>query len=157
MTWKTTSGPSAVSVGATWELDEEHGDHRTIRIDKLDGGHFTATCTDRLTPGTHTVIEGTRNGDAWSLDRVRYAPVREGEKHFLALQFAAPLSTSTESGAVALLAGKKTIASGKVTSTGENGDRTETLNFLSPAWLNGKTMVEKSAVAGTGVTLTAHP
>ena len=157
VTWKTTSAPSAMSAGATWELDEEHGNHRTIRIDRVDGAHFTATCTDRFTPSIQTVIEGTRIADAYSFDRVRYAPVREGDKHFLALQFAAPLSSTADNGTVALLAGKKTIASGKVASSGTTTDRTGVLSFSSPAWLHGKTMVEESAVAGTGTTLTAHP
>ena len=157
VTWKTTSGPQTVSVGARWELDDEHGNHRTIRIDRLEGAHFTATCTDRLTPSVETVLEGTHDGDAWSFDRVRYAPVREGEKHFLALQFAAALSATVDNGTVALLAGKKTLAAGKVASTGAGGNRTTTLNFSSPAWMAGKTMREESATTDAGVTMTAHP
>ncbi|MGI4828144.1 MAG: hypothetical protein ACRYFU_08140 [Janthinobacterium lividum] len=140
--WTVTSAPAALSSGATWEMDEAKGNHRSIRIDKIDGMHITATATDRFQPGVHCTLEATRTGDGWSLDRVRFAPVRDGEKHALTLQFTTPLSSTADTTNLTLLAGKKPIASGSLASTGGPQDHTWTLTFANPTWLAGKTLVE---------------
>ena len=155
--WTINSAPAALTPGATWELDEEHGNHRSLHIDKVDGAHITVTSTDRFQPSIHCILEATRVGDGWSLDRVRFAPVRGGEKHFLALQFATPLSSTTDNAQLALFAGKKPMAAGSVAGTGSSSERTESLSFTSPAWLNGKTLVEQDTVTGKSVALSAHP
>ena len=145
--WSVLSAPAAISVGATWELEGQHGDRRSMRIDKVDGAHVTVTATDSLDPGVHSILEATRAGESWTIDQVRFAPVHDGERHFLALQFATPLSVTADTTPVALLAGRKAIASGAITGSGSGPDRTETLRFTSPAWLSGKTIAGGSAFA----------
>ncbi len=153
--WTITLSPSTLTGGAVWNLDEAHGDHRTLHIDKVAGAHVTITSTDSLRPNVRAVLEATRSGDAWTLDRVRFSPVRDGEKHFLTLQFPSPPSTGASSTPLSLLAGKKTIASGTLTLTGEAADRSGTLSFSNPAWLSGKTV--EATIALHPVTASPHP
>ena len=156
-TWTITSAPAALTPGATWELEGEHGNHRSIRIDKVDGTHLSVTTTDRFQPGVRCMLEVTRTGDSWTIDRARFSPARDGDKHALTLQFATPLSMTTDHAEVDLVAGKKkTIASGLVAAnkTPEGG---LTITFTNPAWLNGKTMTEASVAAKGAVSLSAHP
>jgi hypothetical protein len=153
--WSVVSAPGALTAGATWELDGAQGDHRTIRIDKADGTHLTVTSTDRFQPGVRCTLDVTRAGDGWSVERARFAPVRDGEKHGLTLAFATPLAMGTDRTEMTLLAGKKkTIASGAVAS-GTGGGLT--LSFGNPAWLNGKSMTEDMVAAAGTVSLSAHP
>ncbi len=155
--WTTTASPATLAVGSTWELDEAHGNHRSIRIDKVDGPHLTVTATDRFTPSVHCILEVTRAGDGWSVERARFAPVRDGEKHFLALQFANPLLAAADSTSLTLLAGKKSIAQGKLAGSGEGASRSTTLSFTNPGWLDGKTLTESATIGATTVALVAHP
>ena len=155
--WTITASPAALTPGAAWELDEEHGNHRSIRIETADGAHITAVSTDRFAPGVQCTLEATRSGDGWSIDRVRFAPTRDGGKHFLALQFTTPLSLAGDNTSLALLAGKKTIANGTVAASGAASNRTETLSFTNPAWLNGKTLVEQGVMTTKTIALSAQP
>lgn len=156
-TWTIASAPASLTPGATWELDEAHGDHRSILIDKVDGAHLTVTSTDRYQPGVHCTLEVTLAGDTWSIDRARFAPVRDGEKHPLTLQFTPSLAAATDKVEMTLIAGKKkTIAAG-VLAGNAGTDHTMTLSFTSPAWLNGKKMTEESAATKGTVILSAHP
>ncbi len=156
-TWTVSAAPATMTAGATWELDEEHGNHRSIHIDTFDGTHLTATATDRFAPSVHTLLDATRTGDGWSLTGVRFAPLRDGEKHFLALGFATPLSSTSESTPLSLLAGKKPLAQGKLTATGTGPARATTLSFATPAWLSGKVLTEEESTTQTAVLLSAHP
>lgn len=157
--WTVASAPATLSVGATWELDEAKGNHRSLRLDKVDGTHITATATDRFQPGVRCTVEATRAGDGWSIDRVRFAPVRDGEKHALTLQFATPLTATADRTSLTLLAGKKTLAAGSLAAAGAAPNRTWTLNFSNPAWLAGKTLVETGAstVSTNEVVSSVHP
>ena len=160
-TWTIVSAPTALAAGATWELDGEHGNHRSIHIDKVDGANLTVTSTDRFSPSVHCTLDVTRAGDAWAIDRARFSPVRDGEKHALTLQFTTPLTPSADHVEVSLVAGKKkTIATGIITAPDAHGDAPDhapTLSFSTPAWLNGKKMTEVSAAATGTVTLSSHP
>ena len=153
-TWTVASAPSALTAGATWELDEAKGNHRSIHIDKVDGTHITATATDRFAPGVYCRLEANRTGDTWAITGVRFAPVKDGEKHFLALNFATPLSAAAESTKFTLQAGKKPIANGSLAAS---ADHSETLSFSNPAWLNGKNLVTQASVNGKEISLVAHP
>lgn len=155
--WTVTSAPAAITVGAAWELDQENGDHRSIHIEKTDGKHITAIATDRFEPGVQCTLEATRVGDSWSIDRARFAPLRGGDKHFLALQFATPLSSMANTTALTLDAGKKRIAEGASTSSGTVPEPSESLSFSDPGWLRGKVLVEQSVSTGKTITLSAHP
>ena len=155
--WTVASAPASLTAGATWELDEAHGNHRTLRIDKTDGTHLTATATDRLQPGVHCTLEATRTGGSWSIERVRFAPVRDGEKHALTVQFATPLSMTADSTNLALLAGKKTLASGMVAGSGTGADRMLTVSFSNPAWLAGKTVVDGGSAESAPTMAAARP
>ena len=156
-TWTITSAPATLTAGATWELDEEHGNHRSIHIDKADGAHLTVTSTDRFQPGVHCTLDVTRTGDTWSIDHARFSPVRDGEKHAFTLQLATPLSAATDHTELILIAGKKkTIANGALAASAAP-NHAFTLTFSNPAWLNGKSMTEESTVTSGKVSLSAHP
>lgn len=156
--WKITASPAALSAGGSWELDEEHGNHRTVHIDKLDGTHIVVTSTERNQPGVQSVLEGTREGDGWKVDRVRFSPVRGGDKHSLTLEFATPLSAAVQTTKLSLLAGKKTtIATGSIAATTTATDASLALTFSDPKWLSGVTMQEQSTATATGMTISAHP
>ncbi len=156
--WKIASSPTTLTAGATWELEEEHGNHRSIHIDKVDGAHITVTSTDRSAPSVRCTLDATRDGDTWKIDHVRFSPVHDAEKHGLTLQFATPLSPAADNTQLSLLAGrKKTIASGTIAATGDPSAHTLTLSFSNPAWLSGKSISEQESVAGQSITLTAHP
>lgn len=156
--WKVASSPSQLTPGASWELDEEHGNHRSIRIDKIDGPHLVLTCTERYAPGVVTSLDVTRSGDLWSLDRVRFAPLRDGEKHFLTLELSAPLTPATDNTNFSLVAGKKNvIGTGSLAASSQAGDRDLDLSFTDPKWLNGVVMHEQTADSPAGITISAHP
>ena len=156
-TWTVTSYPASLTPGASWELDGDHGNHRSIHIDKVDGSHFVVTSTDRFQPGVQCTLDVTRTGDTWSIDRARFSPVRDSGKHDLTLQFATPLSAGAEHSEVSLIVGKKkTIATGVLTAADAPGHAL-TISFSKPAWLNGKKMTEEDAAAKGVVTLSAHP
>jgi hypothetical protein len=156
-TWKVNSAPQALTTGSSWQLEDDHGDRRTIRIDKVDGDRVGATLTDAYQLGTELLIDATRSDNGWSIDRIRFAPVRDSEKHFVTLQFATPLSDTTERTELTLLAGKKkTIASGTAEGSGTASHHTLSVNFNNPAWLNNKTLLEESSSDGKSLLLTAR-
>lgn len=154
--WTVASAPAALTTGATWELDEAKGNHRSIHVDKVDGAHIVVTTSDRFQPGVHCTLEAIRSGDGWNIERARFAPVRDGEKHGLTLQFTTPLTATADSTSLTLLAGKKTLASGSIASTGIAQDHTWTLSFANPTWLAGKTLVEGGSSVAREVVTTAQ-
>jgi hypothetical protein len=156
-TWTVTSSPAALTPGATWELDEAHGNHRSIRIDKVDGTHLTVTSTERFQPGVRCTLDVTQTGDTWSIDHARFSPIRDGEKHMFTLQFATPLTTATTHTDLTLIAGKKKVIANGAIAAGATPGHALTLTFSNPAWLNGKSMTEEITVAKGTVSLSAHP
>lgn len=156
-TWTVTSAPAAIAVGANWELDGESGDHRSIRIEKMDGVHVTLTSTDRFQPGVRCTLIATHTDAGWSIEQARFAPVRDGEKHALTLQFATPLSPSAHQVETTLMTGKKKVIASGHAGAGETTGNVLTLGFSTPAWLNGKTMTEELVNKDGTVVLTAHP
>ena len=155
--WTVASAPAALTVGATWELDSENGDHRSIRIEKADGARLVVTSVDKFQPGVRCTLDVVREDAGWSVSSARFSPLRDGEKHSLTLQFATPLSGSVRSSAVTLVVGKKTvIGSGQLTGA-EGAQHSAALSFSAPAWLNGKSMTEEVTGAIGSVTLSAHP
>jgi hypothetical protein len=156
--WTVTSAPSSLAVSSTWELDGANGNHRTLRIDKVSGAHYTISSIDRFQPSVRFTLEASREGDAWSIESVRYAPARDGDKHYLTLQFAPALSATTTKSDVTLLAGKKTtLASGTITATETATDQSLALDFATPAWAHGKTMTEETTPSANGSRTVAHP
>lgn len=153
-TWTIVSAPAALTVGATWQLEGEHGNHRTIHIDKVDGTNLAVTSTDRFEPSVHCTLDLTRTGDTWAINRARFSPIRDGEKHALTLQFTTPLTPTADHVEVSLVTGKKKIIATALINT---ADHAPTLTFSTPAWLKGKKMTEVSAAATGTVTLTSHP
>ncbi len=154
-TWTVTSSPSALTAGAAWELDGATGDHRTLRIEKSDGAHFLISGTDRFQPSVRFVLDATRTADGWTVASVRYAPLRDGDKHFLTLTTPPADGKPAE---IALTPGKKkAIATGTLAAAGSAADRTLTLDFATPAWTRGKSMSEQTVSTATTVTVIAHP
>lgn len=157
-TWKVTSAPSSLAAGASWELDDSRGNHRTIRIDNIEGTHLVATVTERLRPATQYVIDATRAGDTWTLNSIRFSPRLEGEKHCLTLDFKTPLSLTPATTQFILVAGKKTtLAAGSLSATTTASDVALTLTFTDPKWLTGASMHEEVQSLPTQVSLDAHP
>jgi hypothetical protein len=151
--WTVTSAPPSLAVGSTWELDSKEGNHRTLKVEKIDGTDFTIAGNDRYTPTVAFEIEATRTGDIWNVERVRYAPVHGGDKHFLTVQL------STKPGGLStaeFVIGKKTrIASATLTSADDSKDHGKTFEFQSPAWAKGKVLTEQATITPTTVSLVA--
>jgi hypothetical protein len=155
--WTVASAPAALTVGATWELDGDNGNHRSIRIDKADGARLTVTSVDKFQPGVRCTLDVVRTDDGWSVNSVRFSPLRDGEKHSLTLQFATPLSTSVHASAVTLVVGKKTIIGTGQLMAADGAEHSVTLNFSAPAWMTGKSVTEEMVTANGSVTLSAQP
>jgi hypothetical protein len=156
-TWTVASAPATLTVGATWELDSDNGDHRSARIDKADGSHFTVTSSDRFQPGVRCTLEVTRSDAGWSIESARFSPTRDGDKHSLTLQFATPLAASTHQSETTLIAGKKkVIGAGQLTGA-DATNHSLNLNFSTPAWMNGKSITEELIMTDGSLVLSAHP
>ncbi len=156
--WKITSAPTALTAGASWELDEAHGNHRSIHIDKVDGSHISVTTTETFDPGVHYVLDATRDGVGWSLKSVRFSPVHESDKHSLTLDFTTPLSESAETAKFTLTAGKKDLlATGSLAATTNATDRNLTLTFSDPKWLSSVALQEQTTLTPGAISITAHP
>ena len=158
-TWTVSKYPVALTTGNTWELDDDRHDHLTLKIDKVDGTHFTFSAADRFHPAVNTVIEATRTGDTFTTDRVLYMPAgKGGEKHTAALTFTPGLST-TSSGASTMdlsIAKKKAIATATLTTTGDVAGHTTTLQFTAPTWAAKQSLTEEVKTSGDTLTLTAR-
>lgn len=156
-TWAVASAPASLTAGLTWELDSNNGDHRSIRIDKINGTRVTATSTDRFQPGVHCTLDGTYTDAGWSIETARFSPLRDGEKHGLTLQFATPLSAKVHQSDTTLTVGKKKIiGKGQLTAADASG-YSLTLSFSTPAWLSSKSMTEELRMANGGFVLSANP
>ncbi len=139
--WTVASAPASLVPGATWELDGQHGNHRSIHIDRVNGDHLTVTSTDRFQPRVHCTLEVTRAGQSWSIERARFSPLRDGDKHSLTLQFASPLSPDTAHVDLTLIAGKKKVIAAGQFAAADAANHTPKLSFSTPAWLNGETFM----------------
>ncbi len=156
--WTIASAPAELKAGATWEMDGEHGNHRTLRIEKSDGTHVVVRGTDRFRPGVMFVLEGSRTADGWSIERVRFAPERDGEKHFLSMQFTTPLTATSTSSTVDMMIGKKAkMATASLAASGTAADHSATLMVQAPAWAKGKGLVEETTSTATTITTVARP
>ncbi len=141
--WIVKSAPSSLAVGQSWALDAANGNHATVRIDKVDGTAFVLNTTDAFEPGVQRTIEATRGADGgWSFQRVRFSPVKDGAKHSVTVEFAAPLNAGVDSDKVTVLAKKTVLGTGVVTG-GKDGAMT--LVFSDPAWMKGISVSEGAA------------
>lgn len=155
--WKIAKSPAALTAGSAWEMDNERGDHRVLKIDKVDGAKFLLSATDRFHPSVRMALEATRAGDGWSVERVRYMPAtKDGEKHAVTFTFAPALSSTATAGTMEMSVGKKAkIATASVTLSGDAADRTESLKITAPAWAVGKELSEETKVTADAVSITA--
>ena len=113
----------------------------------MNGDHLTVTSTERFQPRVHCTLEVTRAGQSWSIERARFSPLRDGDKHSLTLQFASPLSADTAHVDLTLIAGKKKVIAAGQLAAADAASHTLMLSFSTPAWLSGKTVTV--AVDGT--------
>ena len=156
-TWTVASSPTELKAGQAWELEGEQGNHRTLRIAKVDGTKLVITGSDRFDPATVFTMDCTRAADGWSMDRVRYAPVVDGEKHYLAMQFLVPLTGASSASTVDMTIGRKgKMASASLAIGGPAEDRTTSLQVLSPAWAKGKALIEETTTTSATITTTAR-
>ena len=152
--WTVASAPAELKPGQSWELEGDHGDHRTLRITKVDSGRFVITGNDLFAPSIAFSFECTRAADGWSIDRVRYAPRVDGDKHFLVVQFTSSLTAHSVASTVDIGIGRKTkVASASLTLTGPQEDRTATLLMQSPAWAKGKGLIEETTTDASTVAI----
>ena len=155
--WTIASSPATLTPGLTWELDSPTGDHRSLKIDKVDGSRVTFTAADRFTPAIRLTLEAVHNPDnTWALQSLRYAPVHDGLKHFALLQLASPLPSNGPDD-LTLFIGKKKIATGTVSTSGTPQAQSLTLDLSNPTWLHGKTLTELSTTSASSISLSAHP
>ncbi len=139
--WTVKSAPATMAAGGSWELEGAHGDRASVRIDSADGAHAVMTATDLFEPGVQRTIEATRAADgSWSFGRVRFAPLKDGAKHTLTMEFATPLNAGVDSDKVTVTAGKKTVLGTGTVTGGAGGSMT--LVFSDPAWMKGFPVVE---------------
>lgn len=154
--WTITASPKELKAGNTWEMDGAQGDHRTLRIEKTDGTHFIVQGKDKFRPGVAFVLECSRVGDGWSIERARYAPERDGEKHFLSMQFTAPLTATSTESTVDMMIGKKAkLATATVALAGDAADRTSTITMQAPVWAKGKSVVAETKASATAMSTAA--
>ena len=153
--WNVTSAPSTLASGATWELDAASGNHRSLRIDRVEGAHALITGTDRFAPQVRFTLDATRTSDGWSVSSVRYFPVRDGDKHFLTLDLPGHL----DNGPLALSTGrkKKQLAAGTLTRTCTAAECTFSVKFSTPAWVQSKRMKGLFTSTATGISVSALP
>jgi hypothetical protein len=157
-TWTAVSSPGELKAGEAWELEGEHGDHRTLRIAKVAGTKFSITGSDQLHSGTVFTLDCVRAADGWAIERVRYAPTVDGEKHFLTMQFTTPLTSSSTGSTAEMTIGRKAkMASASLLLAGPAEDRTVSLQMLSPDWAKGKALTEETSTDGATMTTTAKP
>jgi hypothetical protein len=157
-TWTVVSSPADLKVGQAWELEGEHGNHRTLRVAKADGAKFVITGSDRFAGAITFTMECSRMDNGWSVERVRYAPVADGEKHFLSMQFTAPLTSASSTSNLDMMIGRKAkMASATLSLAGSPEDRTATLQMQSPAWVKGKTLTEETSTTANSMTIVAKP
>ncbi len=141
--WTVKTAPATLKTGQSWVLDAANGNQATVRIDKVDGAAFVLNTTDAFEPGVQRTVEATRAADgSWSFQRVRFAPVKDGAKHSLTMEFAAPLNAGVDSDKVTVLAKKTVLGTGTVTGGKEAA---MTLEFSDPAWMKGISVVEGPA------------
>lgn len=151
--WTITKAPAVITAGGTWELDAETGGHRTLIIDKTDGTHATISVADRMRPLTRVVMTATRTANGWTVDTLRYSPVKDGDKHSMTLAFTA---TTPGTGTLDITAGKKTkIASASLETGGTAAKHSQAIRFSSPAWVAGKQVSEQATVTADTLTVTA--
>ena len=156
--WTIASAPSTLKAGGTWELDGDNGDHRTLRIEKAEGPRVAISGTDRQHPGITFTLDASRTADGWTIERMRFAPQHDGDKHYLTLQFSTPLAAPTAAGTMDLTIGRKArIASGSVTQSGAGNDRTVHVQMQSPQWLRGKALQEQTTTTASTTTTTSTP
>lgn len=156
--WTVAAAPATLSAGATWELDSPTGNHRTIHVDKVDGTHATLGITDRFQPANRLTADATYASGTWSLERVRYAPVRDGEKHFASLSYAPALGAqSGEAGLSLAFSKSKPMATGAVKVAPDATGETLTLSFANPGWLHGKILTETVTSTADSLSTVAHP
>ena len=137
-TWKIAKAPATVAAGSAWELDGNSGDHRTLTVSKMDGTHALIAVTDKFHPLINVTMDATYTPTGWTVEKVRYSPLKDGEKHYVTISLA---TTTPATGTMDLTAGKKTaLATASVEMGGDSKDRTEALKFTAPKWAAGKTV-----------------
>lgn len=153
--WTIASAPSALKAGSTWELDSDKGDHRTLRIEKTDGTHATISGVDRSHPGIIFTMDGSHTTDGWSVERVRFAPQHDGEKHYMTLQFSSPLTTGTAGNMDIGISRKAHIATATLTLSGAPTDRSIRVQMQSPQWLRGKDLQDQTTMTASTITMSS--
>jgi len=138
-------------------LDGDHDAHRTLKVEHVDGNHYTISGNDRLQPSLRFVLDATRDANTWSVGSVRYSPVKNGDKHAVTVQFGTPIAPTTSASTVELIIGKKTsVASGTLVLSGEPLDRTTVLEMKTPTWAHGKSLLEETKSSGGSLITLAH-
>ncbi len=150
--WTIASSPQALTPGLGWELDADSGNHRSLKIDRVEGSHVLIAGSDRFQPQVRFTLDAIRTPAGWSLTSVRYSPVRDGDKHFMTVE----LPGDQEKGSLTVTVGKKKrLAEGTLTRSCGSADCTRSVQFFSPAWTQSKPMQEQFTFTPTQLSITA--
>jgi hypothetical protein len=149
--WKIESAPTAVTLGGAWKLSSSDGKRCTLTVKKANGNSFTIVAVDEHTPGREIWIEAQPTPKGWLLQRVRYAPERQGEDHGFSMTFAPSLPVGDPASAspvkFEMQAGKKTkIGSGTLRLQGNAAHPQWLLQVTTPDWARAKSMLEDAVV-----------
>lgn len=169
-TWTVSKYPAALTTGSTWELTDDRHDQLTLKVEKVEGPHFTISAVDRFHPNVREVIEATFHPsgnpgfpDNFTTDRILYMPaIKGGEKHAAVLSFTTKGSFEASRASLNFttmdlsIGRKQHIATANYSDSGNPEDRTAALQFTAPAWAASKTLAEETAISGDTVTLTAR-
>ena len=146
----TVTSPATLAVGSAWQFTGDNHGQRTLKISKAEGPRYTMDLTDSAYPSIHATLVATRTGDAWQVESLRFAPNKEGDKHFL--------TVSTTRTTLDVTLGKKLkISSATLAATGTEADLKTTLTLQTPTWAKGKTLTEEAMTTPTTQTTIAHP
>jgi len=150
--WTVASSPAELKPGTIWLLSGEAGQQLTLKIDKVDGAHVTLTGESSMAPGTRFSMNATHADQGWTVDRMRWYPVDHGDKHYFAMDFPAAPATALD-----LYIGKKKIASGSMSLSGDPSEKVATVTLETPKSLKGKSLREQTLIHPNSIEVVAMP
>jgi hypothetical protein len=147
--WTVVSAPAKLEPGQAWELTSATQLHRTLRIQSVSDTSVVLSGIDQNKQQTRFQVNATYSGGIWTVEGIRFAPVKDGDKHFIYLRFSPSFGAQTGAIDIEVMAGKRTrIATGTITASGPENDRVAVLAFKKPDWISTKSVtVETKSLA----------
>jgi len=156
--WTTVSAPTQLAAGGAWELESSSGLHRTLHIESVTGEEVVLRGSDRNDPSVGFTVNAKYSGGNWEVEKIRYAPQKDGDKHYVDLEFTHAAPADTKQIEVEITASKKTrLATANITYSGTADDRVGVLAFKKPDWLSAKSMTEETRNLASAIDQIAKP